>query len=252
MLFRSAKDPNNEYMQRMVMLNEAALENWPAAEAAGQKLFAHKDAKFTATDYSTYGEVLGKLGKPTEAVAAYESAYELNPEKNKQMLAEISEMYNKLENDSMAVAYMQKYVDLGDASLTDYYVLSNRYKNLALTRPEGSPERAEAASNGIKYIDLALADAANKGPLYRNKAALQMIRDGKPTPEVMETYEAMLAAFDENPDNKEKYADVYKNTYTTLGSFYMTENPEKAKMFLNKALEMDPENEGLKKAIEKL
>ncbi len=32
----------------------------------------------------------------------------------------------------------------------------------------------------------------------------------------------------------------------------MNENPEKAKMFLNKALEMDPENEGLKKAIEKL
>lgn len=247
-----AKDPNNEYMQRMVMLNEAALENWPAAEAAGQKLFAHNDAKFTATDYSTYGEVLGKLGKPNEAVAAYEAAYALNPEKNKQMLAEISEMYNKLENDSMAVAYMQKYVDLGDASLNDYYILSNRYKNLALTRPEGSPERAAVASNGIKYIDLALADAANKGPLYRNKAALQMIRDGKPTPEVMETYEAMLAAFDEDAANKEKYADVYKNTYTTLGSFYMAEDPAKAKMYLSKALEMDPENEGLKKAIDKL
>ncbi|MDE6170544.1 MAG: tetratricopeptide repeat protein, partial [Duncaniella sp.] len=48
-----AKDPDNEYMQRMVMLNKAALEDYAGAEEAGKKLFSHKDAKFTATDYTT-------------------------------------------------------------------------------------------------------------------------------------------------------------------------------------------------------
>ncbi|MCI9285396.1 MAG: tetratricopeptide repeat protein [Muribaculaceae bacterium] len=167
-----AKDPNNEYMQRMVMLNKAALEDYAGAEEAAQKLFSHSGAKFTATDYTTHGEVLAKLGRPEEAIVAYEAAYNLNPERNKQVLADISEMYNKLENDAKSVEYMQKFVDSGDASLNDYFILSNRYKNLGLSLPEDSPERAEAANNGIKYIDLALAEAANKdmrmGSFYMN------------------------------------------------------------------------------------
>ena len=173
-----AADPNNEYMQRMVMLNKAALKDFAGAEEAAQKLFSHANAKFTATDYSTYGDILGELGRPQDAIEAYVKAYEMNPEKNKQMLAEISSMYNDLENDQKAVEYMQKFVDAGDATLNDYFILSNRYKNLGLSLPEGSPERAEAANNGIKNIDLAIEGAANKGPLYRNKATLLMIRDG--------------------------------------------------------------------------
>ena len=123
-----AKDPDNLYMQRMVMLNNAALKNWEAAETAAQKLFAHKDGKFTANDYTTHGEVLANLTRPEEAVEAYLAGYNLNPEKNKAILADISEMYNKLENDAKSVEYMQKYVDAGDATLNDYFILSNRYK----------------------------------------------------------------------------------------------------------------------------
>ncbi len=249
-----AKDPDNEYMQRMVMLNKAALEDYPGAEEAGKKLFAHKNAKFTATDYMTYGEVLGKLGRPDEAIAAYEAAYNLNPEKNKQVLAEISEMYNKLENDAKSVEYMQKFVDAGDATLNDYFILSNRYKNLGLSLPEGSPERAEAANNGIKYIDMALAEAANKGPLYRNKATLLMVRDGADTtPELIQTYEEMLTAYDADPANKEKYKDAYMTAYMRMGSYYMNSGDKAAaRDFFSKVLELDPENEPVKEVMKKL
>ena len=167
-----AKDPNNEYMQRMVMLNKAALEDYAGAEEAAAKLFSHKDAKFTATDYTTHGDILGKLNRPQEAIDAYMAAYNLNPEKNKQILANLSSMYTDLQDYQKAAELMQQFVDAGDASLNDYFILSNRYKNLGLSLPEGSPERAEAANNGIKYVDIAVADAANKGPLYRNKATL--------------------------------------------------------------------------------
>ncbi len=249
-----AKDPDNQYMQRMVMLNKAALEDWAGAEEAAVKLFAHKDAKFTSNDYTTRGQVLGHLNRPDEAVEAYLAGYNLNPEKNKAILADISEMYNKMENDAKSVEYMQKFVDAGDATLNDYFILSNRYKNLGLTLPEGSPERAEAASNGIKYIDMALEEAANKGPLYRNKATLLMIRDGADTtPELVETYKAMLAAYDEDPANLTKYPDAYKNAYLRMGSYYMGQDDnENAKLYFGKALELDPENEGLKEVIKKL
>ena len=200
-----AKDPNNEYMQRMVMLNKAALKDFTGAEEAAKKLFSHADAKFTATDYTTYGDILGELKRPEDAVAAYTKAYELNPEKNKQILANISSMYTDLEDYQKAAEYMQKFVDAGDASLNDYFILSNRYKNLGVSLPEGSPERIEAANNGIKYVDMAIESAANKGPLYRNKATLMMVRDGAEiTPALVETYQQMLAAYDENPENKGK------------------------------------------------
>ncbi len=250
-----AADPNNEYMQRMVMLNKAALKDFAGAEEAAQKLFSHANAKFTATDYSTHGDILGELGRPQEAIEAYVKAYEMNPEKNKQMLAEISSMYNDLENDQKAVEYMQKFVDAGDATLNDYFILSNRYKNLGLSLPEGSPERAEAANNGIKNIDLAIEGAANKGPLYRNKATLLMIRDGaeNTTPELIDTYKAMIAAYDEDPANKEKYADAYKMAYTRMGSYYMQQGDNaQAREYFQKVLEMDPENAPVKEVMKKL
>ncbi|MDE5960977.1 MAG: tetratricopeptide repeat protein [Duncaniella sp.] len=250
-----AADPNNEYMQRMVMLNKAALKDFAGAEEAAKKLFSHTNAKFTATDYSTYGDILGELGRPQDAIDAYVKAYEMNPEKNKQMLAEISSMYNDLENDQKAVEYMQKFVDAGDATLNDYFILSNRYKNLGLSLPEGSPERVEAATNGIKNIDLAIEGAANKGPLYRNKATLLMIRDGaeNTTPELIETYKAMIAAYDEDPANKEKYADAYKMAYTRMGSYYMQQGDNaQAREYFQKVLEMDPENAPVKEVMKKL
>ena len=241
-------------MQRMVMLNKAALGDFAGAEEAANKLFAHTGATFTATDYTTYADVLSHLGKPEEAVKAYETAYNMNPEKNKQILADISELYNKLENDAKSVEYMQKFVDSGDATLQDYFILSNRYKNLGLTLPEGSPERVEAANNGIKYIDLALESAANKGPLYRNKATLLMVRDGaNNTPELIETYQAMIAAYDEDPENLTKYSDAYKTAYTRMGSYYMgQDDKEKAREYFQKVLDIDPENEPVKKVLSEL
>ena len=248
-----AADPDNEYMQRMVMLNKAALNDYAGAEEAAKKLFAHTNAKFTATDYTTYGDILGELKRPQEAVEAYTKAYELNPEKNKQILANISSMYTDLEDYQKAAEFMQKYVDAGDASLNDYFLLSNRYKNLGVSLPEGSPERAEAANNGIKYVELAIESAANKGPLYRNKATLMMIRDGAEiTPDLVETYQQMLAAYDENPENKTKYADAYKSAYNNLANYYLKAgDKEQARAYFEKFLEVDPENEALREYLKK-
>ena len=230
-----------------------------AAEQYGKYIknpnhFAHPGAKFTATDYTTYGEILAELKRPEEAVAAYTKAYELNPEKNKQILVDLSSMFTELEDYQKAAEYMQKYVDAGDASLNDYFILSNRYKNLGVSLPEGSPERIAAANNGIKYVDMAIESAANKGPLYRNKATLMMVRDGSEiTPELVETYQQMLAAYDEDPANKEKYRDAYKSAYNNLANYYLKAgDKEQARAYFEKFLEIDPENEALRDYLKKM
>ncbi|MBD5203181.1 MAG: tetratricopeptide repeat protein [Bacteroides sp.] len=250
-----AKDPDNVYMQRMVMLNKAALEDYNGAYDAAQKLFAHKGATFTTNDYGTYGDVLAALGRPDDAIVAYTSAFEINPEKNKDYLAKISSMYTDAQNYEKAAEFMQRFVDLGDASLNDYFILSNRYRNLALSQEEGSEERKQSAINGIKYVDLALENAANKGPLYRNRATLLMVRDGAAeiSPELVETYNAMLESYNEDPEAKTKYADAYKSAYNAIASYYLQQNDKaKAVEYYQLFLELDPENQGLRDYIEKL
>ncbi|MCM1522002.1 MAG: tetratricopeptide repeat protein [Muribaculaceae bacterium] len=248
-----AKDPDNLYMQRMVMLNKSELGDYQGAEDAAQKLFSHKGAKFTATDYTTHGKVLGELNRPEEAIAAYMEAYNLNPEKNVNILADISSMYTDLEDYAKAAETMQKYVDTAgeNASLNDLFILSNRYKNLGLSLPEGSPERADAANNGIKYVDQAMANAANKGPLYRNKATLLMVRDGSEiTTDLVQTYQDMIAAFDEDPENKTKYVDAYKSAYNNIANYYLHEgNKEEARKYFELLLECDPNNEPLQEYL---
>lgn len=250
-----AKDPTNVYMHRMVMLNKAALEDFAGAEEAAKKLFSTPNATFTATDYMTYGDVLGALNHPDEAIVAYTKAYELNPEKNKSVLANISSMYTDAENYAKAAEVMQKYVDMGDASLTDYYTLSNRYKNLALSLPEESPERVEAANNGIKYIDLALESAADesKGMLLQNKASLLMTRDGtNPTDELVDTYKAMIAAYDLDPENKVKRAGAYKSAYGFIANDYRVKKDDaNARLYFEKLLEIDPENQAVRDYLKK-
>lgn len=250
-----AKDPENVYMHRMVMLNKAALEDNAGAAEAAQKLFATPNTTFTATDYMTYGDVLGALNRPDEAIAAYTKAYELNPEKNKSVLISISSMYTDAENYAKAAEVMQQYVDMGDASLTDYYTLSNRYKNLALSLPEESPERVEAANNGIKYIDLALESAAeeSKGMLLQNKASLLMTRDGtNPTDELVDTYKAMIAAYDLDPENKVKRAGAYKSAYGFIANDYrVKKDDENARLYFEKLLEIDPENQAVRDYLKK-
>ena len=251
-----AQDPDNPYMQRMVMLDKAALEDYAGAEDAARKLFAHKDMKFSGTDYTTYGDDLDKLGKHQEAIDAYMSAYNLNPENNNAVLANVSSMYTAIEDYAKAAEIMQKYVDAAGekASLNDYFILSNRYKNLGLSLEEGSQERAEAAGNGIKYVDLAVESAANKGPLYRNRATLLMIRDGSEiTPDLVETYQKMIASFDEDPANKTKYVDAYKSGYNNIASYYLKQgDKEQAKHYFELLLECDPTNEALAEYIKNL
>ena len=248
------KDPDNFYMYRMVMLNNAALKNYEAADAAAQKLFAAPGATFTYTDYVTYGDVLENLGQNEKALQMLEKAHATNPDK-KDVLIKISAAYSGMKDYAKAAEFMQKYVDeAGDeASLQEIFVLSNRYKNLAISLPEGSDERKAAAQKGLEYVDMAIKDAATKAPLYRNRATLLMVRDGStPTDELAETYKNMLAEYDKDPANKTKNVDGYKSAYNVLANYYLNKNDKAtAREYYSKMLEVDPNNNELREYLKK-
>ena len=100
---------------------------------------------------------------------------------------------------------------------------------------------------------MAVEEAANKGPLYRNKATLLMVRDGNEiTADLVKTYEDMLAAYDENPDNKTKYVDAYRSAYNNIANYYLKQgDKEQARAYFEKLLEVDPTNEPLREYLSK-
>lgn len=252
-----AADPSNHYMQRMVMLNESALENWDAALAAGEKLFSTPGAEFTFNDYTTYGDALAEKKEYLKAIEQYEKALAVRPDKF-DTYTKISAAYNNNQDYAKAVEAQQKFIDNGgdEVSLTDLFVLSNRYKNLAISNEEGSEGRKDAAVKGLIYIDKAIADAAEESrpSLLRNRATLLMLRDGsEPTQELADTYLQMIALYDKDEANKTKYADAYKAAYGNLAAFYRNEGDmAKAREYYESLLSLDPENQGLRDYLKTL
>jgi len=248
-----ANDPGNHYMYRMVMLNDVALKNYTEAVEYGAKLFSTNDVIITSNDYSSYAEALAETGNVAEAAAVLEKGYSANPEKNKGMLADISAMYSEISDFAKAAEYQQRFVDLGDCSLQDLFTLANRYRNLSLSYPEKSAERTDAATKGLIYIDKALETAATKAPLYRNRAVLLQLRDGQePTDELAETYKLMIAAYDENPDNRVNNADVYAGAFVNLAAYYTKKgDKETAHSYYEKLYEIAPDTPGLAEFLKK-
>ena len=200
------QDPNNYYMYRMVMLNDNALENYAEAEQYAKKLFAAPGAELTSMDYTTYSNILQKLNRPAEAVTMLEKGYQVNPEKNKGMLADISSIYIDLEDYPNAVKYLQQYVDLGESKLADRYDLASYYGALAKSLPQGSAERTNAADAGIRLIDENVESAVAAGPFYRMRANLLQVRDGgDPTAELVQTYEKMMDSYGDSSAQPEAF-----------------------------------------------
>lgn len=249
-----SQDPGNYYMYRMVMLNDAALGNNAEAEQYGAKLFAAPGAKFTATDYNTYGKVLMANQKPAEAVAVYEKAYASDPEKFGNMLVNISDLYTELGDYAKATEYLQKYVDAGKASLTDIFALGKLYGALAQVSPEDSPERADAIAKGIACIDKTIETAATKAPLYRTKGQMLGLRDGKTiSDEQAATYQAMLDAYaEENPEAATTNPGPFKQAYSVLGAYCKVKgDQEQSLKWFEKLYELDPDIPGLKEMLKK-
>jgi len=249
-----AKDPQNHYMFRMVLLNDAALDNNQEAADYGAKLFAAPGVQLTSNDYRTYGSVLGKLGRIEESAKVYEQGYAANPGKNVSMLADISSMYTEAENYAKAAEYQQKFVDSADPSLNDIFTLANRYRNLSLSCPEGSPERAEAATKGLKYIDLGLTkNPVNTIPFYRNRGVLLQLRDGQtPTEELVKNYTTLLEVLDQDEANKTDNKSLYQQAYVNVAQYYlMNGDKATAREYFQKLYDIAPETPGVAEWLSK-
>lgn len=218
-----AQDPSTFLMQRMMFLNDAALENNEAA-AAEAKLFFEKNPNgyFTTNDYTTYADVLSKLGNDSLAAVQYETAVSKDPD-NAELISELSSFYTKAKNYPKAADTYALYLSkLEDPSTNDLFGAARRYLNAAATAaPEDSVARHDAAEKGLKYINDAIAGAVPNPVLYQFKARLNIAdNNNHPNQEAIDAYNEMITLLDQDPANKDpKNADNKLNLYKEAYQF---------------------------------
>ena len=219
-----ANDPNNPYMYRVLLLNysdeEAPVKDYNKAVSAAEKLFNNPDAKLVPNDYICYANALTGLQRYDDAVAIYQKAVELNPDKP-ELLLQLSGAYDKAGDPAKAVDVMKQYLDGGNGSTNDLVSMARRYQSLARSCAEESPEREQAMAEGIKYINMALERVPDNGMCYYIKASLYLTGQGV-SPDAANAYLKMLECFDVDPANKAKYQSLYAAAYFVLGGYYLS------------------------------
>lgn len=251
-----AKNPNSFLMKRMLFLNRAAQNNYTEAEALARDFFATvppSDTHFTSNDYTTYGDVLTELGNDSIAILQYEKAVEINPDKAELLKGLSSAYYNAKKYDKAADAY-QRFVDTGEGKTNDLYVLAGRYMTLAASQEPASAEKAATIEKALSNINVVLERVPDDYRILQRKARIQLVaNDNEPNADMAATYRQAIDMLNADAENLTKHADVYREAYTQLAAFELSQdNTEAAKAYYEKMLEMDPTNEQLRQYIEKM
>lgn len=263
------QEPNSAQMKRMLFLNLEKKGDLAGARAAAEDFFKTPGVNFTANDYTTYANILHEAGDIEAEAQARQKAADINPDKA-DLFKSLSSVYSSLGGAAYRAEDLPKanqyyiqsldafklYMDKAgeNASTQDHIDLGGRYQNVATTSPEDTPERLENITEAIKEIDFAISEAPSHFIPYRNKARMTIVKNNnKPSLETVEAYGKMLEVLDQDPENKTKRVDTYREAYNQTGNYYLGEHDNaNAKIWFEKMLEMDPENQALIEFIEKL
>lgn len=248
-------NPNNFVMKRIEMYDNFELGNLEKAFALGQKFFQAKGEKdeYISQDYVTYGRVLQKNQEDSLAVIYLSKAVELDTSKV-ELYKEISTAYEKSEKFDKAIEYFQKYMDALEAPNTsDYYMFGRTYYQAGTQM--GLQNDTTAQKEYLKKADHMFEEVTKQnsdsylGYLWRSRALASL------DPELAEglakpLYEQTLEKLLAANEEGKRNRDITE-CYMYLGNYYYLNN-DKANAILNfeKALELNPTNAALKEAVD--
>ena len=247
-----SEDADNIYMQRMQFLNLEKLGQYEQAKVLAEKFLANPKVQgnLAANDYTTYGDILTQLGQDTLAAMQFEKAVQIAPEKL-DLLKDLSGAYTKAKMYSEAADAMQRFVDAGEASTNDIFMLARRYQNAAATETD-SIKKQDLVAAALKNVNIVLERVPDNATIILTKARIQFVQNNnKVNQDVVDTYLAALAILDQDPANKTSKKSDYINAYNQIANYYLgLGDTEKARLYFTKFLEVDPENEALRNYLE--
>ncbi|MGM9832499.1 MAG: tetratricopeptide repeat protein [Candidatus Limisoma sp.] len=259
------KDPSSFLMKRMRFINAAQLEKWEDAERYAEPFFAagSEDNLFSSNDYTTYGDVLKKLGKTDAALQAYEQAVIVNPKKT-EPLKDLSSAYSVAAGDEQdpakqaelykkAAKYFQQYIDKADFSTNDMFVLAGRYNNV-MASAQNADDKEAAYKSALDAINYVLDKVPDDYRIPQRKARIYLVYEGsdKKAGLAKDSYELMITTLEAQGDKVEasRRADALKEAYNYIASYYIANGDSStAKTYYQKMLEVDPTNDALRQYI---
>ena len=261
------KTPTSFLMKRMVFLNQAALEQYAEAEKSAIDFFgsASADNLLSSNDYTTYGDVLKKLGKEEEAHGEYEKAVEINPDKV-ELLKDLSSAYSTAATattDSVKAAnyhlksaeLYKKFIDKGDYSTNDLFVLAGRYQNVIATALNDTL-KSKAFEKANKVIDEVLERVPDDYRIAQRKARIALTYEGNDRSKglAVAPYNQMMEILNNDTTiDESKKKEAFMEAYMYIAAHYLAiKDSATAKSYYLKYLELDPTNEALKKYIENM
>ena len=261
------RTPTSFLMKRMVFLNQAALEQYAEAEKSAIDFFgsASADNLLSSNDYTTYGDVLKKLGKEEEALGEYEKAVEINPDKV-ELLKDLSSAYSTAATattDSVKAAnyhlksaeLYKKFIDKGDYSTNDLFVLAGRYQNVIATALNDTL-KSKAFEKANKVIDEVLERVPDDYRIAQRKARIALTYEGNDRSKglAVAPYNQMMEILNNDTTiDESKKKEAFMEAYMYIAAHYLAiKDSATAKSYYLKYLELDPTNEALKKYIENM
>lgn len=261
------KTPTSFLMKRMVFLNQAALEQYAEAEKSAIDFFgsASADNLLSSNDYTTYGDVLKKLGKEEEALGEYEKAVEINPDKV-ELLKDLSSAYSTAATattDSVKAAnyhlksaeLYKKFIDKGDYSTNDLFVLAGRYQNVIATALNDTL-KSKAFEKANKVIDEVLERVPDDYRIAQRKARIALTYEGNDRSKglAVAPYNQMMEILNNDTTiDESKKKEAFMEAYMYIAAHYLAiKDSATAKSYYLRYLELDPTNEALKKYIENM
>lgn len=170
-----------------------------------------------------------------------------NKDKNIQLAnKEVAQLYRRLGSPVEGMPYYEKYIELlgADADEADKLLLGNYYNAVkqSLTDPE---EKMKIIQKADPIFEEYMAKLPQKyqGPFFR--AQLWMVNGSEPEAEPLKWYGKVLEVIEALPADEQEAARVYKTTalqYFLWDCIGKNDVPN-AKIYMNKVLELDPEND---------
>jgi tetratricopeptide (TPR) repeat protein len=254
-----AKAPNNFVLNRLLMYSYLQSKDYTNGLTAAEKFFAlpKGDSEYIVQDYMSYGELLSKNERLSEALEQYDKAIKLDPSKST-VYKEIAIACKDAKQYADAAKYYQEYVNKADSTVVetmDYFNLGQVAYNAGRPTLESTnPEEQAVALEYMQQADKAFAVVTQRVPdsylgyLWRGNVtgAIDLVEkyvNGLGKPYYEKVIELLLAKGD-TTNNGLLTAYQYLAYYYYL-TYEKTNNPEdkaQIKSYSEKILQLDATN----------
>ena len=247
------KSPRNPAFNRLAMYNNVALKKYDEGLKFADLLFNKSDkAEISYFDHTYYGQALRETKQYDLAIAQYEQAFKLDSTKN-DLNKEIALMCYEKADTLKGIASYEKYLSALSAEKRNGDVLLPLGKILygyAATRPASA---AELKKSTLIKADTVFAQIASLEPIgYRGnywRARVNFAMDPENTQDLAKSYyEKTLALVESKADAR--FNPIIIECSRFLGFYYyMKKDFTQSKVYWNKILSIEPNNDVAKKAI---